>query len=89
METHIMIIPLFLLFSVGDTTFPNSFDSASIKQTVFVSVNSRLGLVTNDVEIYTSVVHGSLEEIEKLKPIEFNKALQRRRPIVIVKANCR
>ena len=85
---HIFTIIILLMSGICSAQFTKE-DTASIKQFVFQSVNNKLGLVTNDVELFHSVVHGSLEEIEKLKLIEFQKALARRKPIAVITTKCR
>jgi len=62
-------------------------DSSAIHQEVFPSLG-RYGLVTLDRELYSSVIHGSFEFINEQKPIELNKALQRRKTILTIKAKC-
>ena len=65
-----------------------SQDSTGIKQEVFFSFGI-YHLVTNDGSLYDNVVHGSLEFIEQQKPIEFNKAFLRRKPIANITAKCK
>lgn len=59
----------------------------SIHQEVFPSLG-KFALLTSDGSLYDNVVHGSLEFIESQKPIELNKALQRRKTIFIIKTKC-
>lgn len=60
----------------------------SLHQEVFPSLG-KYALLTSDGSLYDNVVHGSLEFIESQKPIELNKALQRRKTIAIIKAKCK
>jgi len=63
-------------------------DSTAIRQEVFPSLG-KYALITNNGSSYDNVVHGSLEFINAQKPIEFNKALARRKVIAIITAKCK
>lgn len=64
-----------------------SNDSTAIYQEVFFGAGS-WHLVTTDGSSYDNVVHGDSAYIQLQKPIEFNKALAKRKPVAIIKIKC-
>jgi len=67
-----------------------SQDSTAINQEVFFSpMLSKYVLVTNNGSSFDSVIHGTLEFVEANKRVEFEKALKRRKGIVVIKAKCK
>lgn len=80
-----LIILLFPIFCFSQN--PGN-DSTAITQTIFESLG-KYALVTNNGSSFDSVIHGTSEEIERLKPIEFQKALARRKAIAFVTVKCK
>ena len=65
------------------------FAFSQVRQEVFQLPNGTYGLVTNDRELYESVIFGTLEFIEQRKIVEFQAAMRRRRATHIIKAICK
>ncbi len=65
-------------------------DSTPIKQEIFFSnLLQKYVLVTNNGELFDSVVHGDSLFIEAQKRVEFEKALARRKAVAIVTVKCK
>lgn len=87
-DTVILIVICGLLFFLCNKALGQK-DSTPIRQEIFFSeVLGKYVLVTNNGELYDNVLHGSREFIEANKEVEFQNAIRRRKPILIIKVRC-